>query len=129
MAYFLNVPATSENFTFFNRQLKCQRCGMCCKTKAGQILKPNEVDLLAEKLKLSKHQFKEKYTFTKDGERFINSPCPFLNGGCSIYSFRPQVCRQFPFNKVYHHPTKGDYMTVADCPAGRIINDRFGVKV
>ena len=137
MLYFLNKPFTRQNLNFFIGELKCQRCGRCCGGEldqikdGGVIVKPDEVKSLAGSLGVSPHQFKDKHTFTKEGKRFMTLPCVFLTSdGCSNYRGRPEVCRQFPFNKTYHHEKSGvDYMSVADCPAGRIVGQRLGVKV
>jgi Fe-S-cluster containining protein len=133
MLYFLNVPLTLENGLYFLRLLKCQRCGQCCKLKGGTQIAPDEVETLARRLDLSTHCFKEKHTFTQNGIRFLNTPCPFNtnltnNGGgtgCTIYLYRPRVCHQYPFNTPWIKDGK-PFMTVSACPAGKIIGEQFG---
>ena len=130
MLYFLNVPLTRENGERFLHQFQCQRCGKCCQLKGGQRILPEELDSLAQFLKLSTHQFKEKYTFTQAGNRFINTPCPFLrfepgSTGCSIYYQRPEVCRQFPFNTPWIKDGQ-PYLTVEGCQGGKALGEQYG---
>jgi len=134
MHYFMNYEATAENIVRFLNEFKCQRCEKSCCQRLdpndGIILRQGETAILAHGLGMSHRQFKDRYTFVKDGKRFMVAPCPFYSGeikGCSIHSFRPQVCRQFPFNKSIEVNGK-KYMTVnVDCPGGKIIGEKYGV--
>lgn len=133
MLYFLNREVTTENMRFFLGQLKCQKCGRCCKGEtcdpAGAVLKNGELEALAIGLNISKSQFKQRYTIIKDSKRLIKFPCAFLGDqGCTIYPHRPQVCRQFPFNQSITRNGK-KWMMVADCPGGKVIGEKYGVKV
>ena len=86
--------------------------------------------MLAYNLNMSHSQFKKQYTFTKYGRRFLVAPCPFYDArirGCSIHSFRPQVCRQFPFNRSIEVDGKLMMTVNVDCPAGKIIGEKYGV--
>ena len=132
MLGFLGVEATRENGLRFDGLLKCQRCGSCCNAmifKTGAMLFPQEVERLAIKVGVSKRQFKDRYTYTQDSKRFLKLPCVFYKDGCSVYSDRPIVCREFPLNQIV--PKNGKmWMTVnMDCPAGKELGDKYAVKV
>jgi len=84
---------------------ECTGCGACC---AGPeegfiwVTKP-EVEFIADFLKLSVNQVRARY-MRRQGLRttIIEEPCSkdciFLKeGGCRIYSVRPNQCRTWPF--------------------------------
>lgn len=133
MLGFLGVEATDRNAERFDKLLKCKRCGACCSAvlfKTGVLLFPQEVERLSIRAGVSKRQFKDKYSYTEDGRRFLKLPCPFYKDGeCSVYSVRPLVCREFPLNQIV--PKNGRmWMTVnMDCPAGKELGNKYAVKV
>lgn len=133
MHYFMKYEANAENIIRFLNEFKCQRCEhpCCIRIDDGVVLLNYEANQIAEGLGISHRQFKDRYTFVKDGKRFIHTPCPFYSKelkGCTIHSFRPQVCRQFPFSR-YIQMNGKRYMTVnVDCPSGKIIGEKYGVK-
>lgn len=125
----LNIPLTEQNMKQLIRQLRCKRCGTCCNLVDKIALLKHDIEPMADALGISKHQFKDRYTFTRDGRRFLSAnPCVFYHGGCTIYKARPQVCRQFPFNQSYVKEGK-NYIGIVECPAGLEILKEFGVKV
>lgn len=134
MHYLMEYEAKAENIVRFLNEFKCQRCEKsCCQrldSHDGIILRNGETNLLAYNLRISHRQFKDRYTFLKDSKRFLVAPCPLYSEdikGCSIHQFRPQVCRQFPFNRSIEIKEK-KYMTVnVDCPAGKVIGEKYGV--
>lgn len=134
MNYFLNVPFTTGNLLRFLSEFKCQRCQDSCCLKAvdGVAIFPDEIDRLAGLKGLSKKQFKERFTFTREDRRFMPVPCPFFNKGivgCTIHRKRPRLCQQFPFNQVYRKNGKR-WMTVnVDCPGGKIVGEKYGIKL
>lgn len=134
MHYFMEYEANTENIVRFLNEFKCQRCKpSCCQRldpKDGIALRNGESRTLAENLGISHRQFKDRYTFIEDSRRFMVAPCPFYSEdmrGCSIHSFRPQVCRQFPFNKSIEVSNKKCMTVNVDCPAGKIIGEKYGV--
>ena len=133
MLGFLGVEATKENGLLFDSLLKCQRCGHCCEATlfaTGAVLYPQEVERLAIKVGISKHQFKDRYTYTQDGRRFLKLPCIFYkDGACSAYSIRPVVCREFPLNQLVSHNGKMEMTVNMDCPAGKELGNKYAVKV
>lgn len=131
MLGFLGVEYTLQNYLRFDRKLKCQKCGRCCQGvfSDGSLLYPDEVERLATEAGLSKRQFKDRHTYTKDGQRVLKQPCLFYNDGCSIYSMRPRVCHQFPLNQPYRKNGKMWMVVNMDCPAGKELGDKYAVKV
>ena len=127
----LGVPALPSTINGFFQMFRCQRCGHCCRerTGSGVILTPADVERLATHLDFSKKKFKELHTLTRDGSRFLRSPCPFFKSdppACAVHSVRPQVCQLYPVNM----PVKatgidlrvdGVYILNVDsfCPEGR----------
>ena len=133
MLGFLGVEATKENGLRFDKLLKCQRCGKCCTGvlfETGALLFPFEVEKLAIKLGISKHQFKDRYTYTQEDKRFLKLPCPFYkDGDCSVYEVRPIVCREFPLNQLVPKNGKMEMTVNMDCPAGKELGNKYAVKV
>jgi len=98
----------------------CSQCGNCCTGGPGYVwVSPEEIDRLAEFLKISPQQTVERYC-RKIGERLSfkekrgpgGFDCVFLTDsqtapskggvplkrkGCSIYPVRPLQCRTWPF--------------------------------
>ncbi len=85
---------------------KCTGCGKCCTGGPGQVwVNENEVEEMAQFLKISPEEFLKKYT-RKIGEkrslieikRGKNYDCVFLEDKkCNVYGARPQQCRKFPW--------------------------------
>jgi Fe-S-cluster containining protein len=102
----LFLPDTPENARTFWQEFNCRRCGSCCQgldqiILDGITISPEETLSLSNLLNISRHQFKDKYTVTRDGNRFIKYPCPFFHlesKSCLVYEYRPLVCRTYPIN-------------------------------
>ena len=126
MLHFLNIPATPANMDKYIAEVRCQRCKTpcCVSLKGGIALRPNEVRTLS----LLRDDFLS-HTMFRSGQRLLKTPCVFYDNGCTIYEHRTEVCRQFPLNQLYTHKDGRKFLTAANCPAGRDINERFGVKV
>ena len=104
-----------------NSTFSCNQCGTCCKF-TEIILSNREINAISTHLKLPVQEFTEKYLIKKEiqkirtifsdrfeiqGKVFIlkrdgRNLCPFYQSiaqkaVCSIYHYRPIVCRLFPF--------------------------------
>jgi len=79
--------------------IECRVCGNCCKV-FRPLLKPEDIDRLAGRLKISREAFMKKYIVEyEDGQGwfFKDVPCPFLvDNSCSVYPDRPGICRSYP---------------------------------
>ena len=112
----------------------CLRCGACCRPgpeDSGLVfVSHDEVKGLVVSGAGSWDEVAEPYPdFTPCGNgaavtfgwclRHVEGRCRFLsNGGCTRYSFRPWICRTYPFALV------GGELTVSDCPGmGGSISD------
>lgn len=84
-------------------KFECTGCGKCCTGSPGAVwLNPNEIQTIADFLKISKENFLAKFTRLIDGRLSLiekeHYDCVFLNGKfCSIYPVRPVQCQTFPF--------------------------------
>lgn len=116
-----------ENFKrFISPRLKqstfsCHQCGKCCKF-SEIILSDREIHAISNHLNLPLNSFKEQYLIKKEIHKFRNifadqfeikgevfilkknnaNLCPFYKiesgkASCTIYHFRPIVCRLYPF--------------------------------
>ena len=76
----------------------CIACSNCCKVIVP-VLSNDDVARIARLLGLSEQDFRTSYLENVDEEWVFNSkPCPFLTEkGCSIYDYRPEMCREYPF--------------------------------
>lgn len=83
----------------------CQNCGKCCTGNfvynlrtSGVAVYPEEIEIIADYLKVSKKAIKKK-TIVIDTRRIFPTPCPlYIEGekGCSVYAVRPKVCKLYP---------------------------------
>lgn len=97
---YLGLYFISEGFIgkmLFRRkaQFNCIKCGLCCSLKVI----PTESDIK----RIEKNLNKPRESFIENrGLKKVNGYCMFLknkNGEntCSIYKFRPEACRRWPF--------------------------------
>ncbi len=95
-----NLPWYKDGLRF-----KCTECGKCCTGSPGYVwVEENEMQEIADYLKISLSDFKKKYTRQRDNRyalielRQQDYDCVFLeNKRCSIYAVRPSQCRKFPW--------------------------------
>lgn len=124
---FLPFVMTKETFQGMMYYFECQRCNLCEKVITCVRVTPDDILRISNHLNITIADFHSKYMMN---ETHMPSPCPFFDGeGCTIHAVRPLVCVQFPFNQTIK--IKGrDYMTVSmECPAGKIIGEKFGITL
>lgn len=129
MYYLTLFEPTKEVIEGFLRMFECQRCGLCCTTSMGGIVvRHGDTVTLAKALTMDWKTFEQAHTVFREDERRLPVPCKFYeNRGCSVYESRPQVCRQFPFNKSIEIKGKRFLTICGDCPAGKKLAQRFGI--
>lgn len=108
-----NIKMTQDGFNFsFNSNI-CSQCdGNCCVGDSGYIwINPKEIEELANFLKISTDELKEKYLYKVKYKYSIkeikvnenNYACIFFDLNkkqCSVYEKRPTQCRTFPFGTI-----------------------------
>ena len=107
----------------FSLSFKCKNCGKCCDSHFFPRTPLIEDDLktlidnhIDSKFIMSVGEY-IYYLYYKENIFCLKQPCAFLvNNSCSIYSFRPQVCRGFPLNL---HNDKIELNI--SCPGGNVI--------
>ncbi|HQY88689.1 MAG TPA: YkgJ family cysteine cluster protein [Tepidisphaeraceae bacterium] len=108
-----NLPVIEEKPWFADGlSFNCTVCGNCCTGGPGYVwMSDDEIDRLAEHLKISRDETLKKYCRKVNGHISLKEsrdengqyPCVFLtdlgNGkrGCGIYPVRPLQCRTWPF--------------------------------
>lgn len=83
--------------------IDCTQCGNCCRS-LDVYLTPQDAQRLADGIHISLDELDSQYLehdiANKVGEwgRFQATPCAFLHGSrCSVYPYRPDTCRDYPF--------------------------------
>jgi len=105
-------------------RFECQGCGNCCKSLDdgdGYVyLNDDEIEGIANYLKIDKKKFINAYTEIKNGYRVIRDPdkdCIFLkNNKCLIYTVRPAQCKTWPFWEIALIKKNWDEKVVTTCP-------------
>lgn len=91
------LAETVHEEVFANTQ--CLDCANCCKTHPP-LLKEKDITRIASHLKIPQSQFIATYAILDEDNDWVmhTVPCPFLlpDNACSIYSARPQACREYP---------------------------------
>lgn len=92
-----------------NGMIECKRCGWCCKSNYTNIDQNEIVDII-KYLGTDFDAFYNTYMEQTAVENYLKRPCPFLSedNKCTIYSVRPKVCREYPFQeyRLYCEPCK-----------------------
>ena len=116
-------------------RFKCVRCALCCRDTASKVrrilLLPEEVGRLSRITGLKPEEFAEPvdgpYPYTHELKK-VDGACIFLRGNeCTIYPFRPLVCRFYPFTL----RVRGDeyvFEYTDECPGigrGQVLGRRF----
>ncbi len=112
----------SEASRDFFDQKSCLSCANCCKT-TSPIFRDVDIDRISSFLKVKPGELVSKYLhLDSDGHYVLNaSPCFFLqdDNTCSIYSHRPQACREYPHTerKNMYQIMDLTYQNTLVCPA------------
>ncbi len=79
-------------------KIDCSACSNCCK-KIVPILEEKDIQRISSKIGLTSDEYKDKFLVADDdGLGIKEKPCPHLGeNGCSIYEYRPRICREYPF--------------------------------
>lgn len=115
-----------ENYSYSFDTKACYSCrGNCCVGKSGYIwIKQDEINILAQYLKISLDKLKKDYLKRVGPKYSIKElkldkdtfSCLFFDLNekkCSIYEIRPLQCRTFPFWDYYKNNEKEVY---EECP-------------
>jgi len=112
--------------------LTCERCGTCCQKCTPIVITKREVKRVAKYLNTTPSKLRRKHNITYTGRnnmyRMSGAPCPFLKGNneCTIHPVRFQVCRDFPFKRMYFESTTSKKVGVyPSCPIVREAMARF----
>ena len=89
--------------TVDGREFECKMCGKCCKWEGVVVLKPSDIKRLSVTKSMDKDAFLKKYA-EHDGDNFVlknkegSTACVFLNDNdkCSVFSYKPKQCADFP---------------------------------
>lgn len=113
-------------------QFECTKCGKCCKWDGVVNLNPDDIQRLAEALKIDKSEVIDKYT--NDGKTLKDKPnskeCVFLkNDLCEIHDKKPEQCEDFPKKytskcpgfKIDRSANMSDYATVVKMAKERMV--------
>lgn len=96
-----------ENILF-----ECNRCGLCCgdtkEKKRHILLLQTEADEISKKTSVSKQEFSsivtDKTPYLYEMKKTEEGKCFFLKDNtCEIYSYRPLICRFYPFELKFSH--------------------------
>lgn len=99
----------------------CQKCGLCCRVVSDGIdIGDEAIARISQKLKISKRQFRRRYTFQVNEHLRMKAPCLLQKGDlCSVYDVRPTICQFFPLFFADGH-TEGEVrIFVHWCPGGK----------
>jgi len=91
----------------------CDRCGECCRRSNPISVDADDIAAIAFAKGIEPGLAVANFTREAEhGRLSLQTPCPFLHGNlCSIYWFRPKVCRVFPltYNRGRDNITIGIY--------------------
>jgi Fe-S-cluster containining protein len=87
------------------RKFECIKCGKCCKWSGFVFLETSDINRMADELNDGNApEFLDEYTKKKGQEIVLkdkpgSKECCFLeNNKCSIYTFKPKQCKDYPLS-------------------------------
>ncbi len=116
----------------------CNKCGLCCgdtnERKRNILLLEQEAEEIASAISKPISTFAKSakgtapyiYEIKKTNK---NGVCLFLqNNKCLIYSFRPLICRFYPFELKGRNDQEYEFFSTKECPGtskGKILRNEF----
>ncbi len=122
-----------ETIVFFEKH-SCLNCANCCKT-TSPIFRDVDIGRIAQHLHIKPGELVEKYLHLDDDAHYVlqKSPCPFLldDNHCSIYSIRPQACREYPhtIRKNIYQIMDLTYRNSLICPAVATVIEKLKKEI
>ena len=102
-------------------EFSCTGCGECCRWPGSVLLTERDIQVMADALELTEHDFIDQYTALAPNRAQLtltgrpDGSCIFLDENrCSVYEARPDQCRSFPFA----------WQVSEGCPALDALTDR-----
>ncbi len=102
----------------------CQRCGACCQGESTVSLTPQEIENIANFLKISVPDFLQTYTLKKGEKRIemkvLEGHCIFYQKEekiCLIHPVKPKPCREWPFPPIVFQDETNFLIIKESCPA------------
>jgi Fe-S-cluster containining protein len=93
------------------QEVLCRRCGNCCKERGSIRLWKDELQGVADHLRVEYKRLKDQLRVKPmgDGTFIVSQPCRFLrNNQCSSHSARPGTCRGYPANALLTSMGRGE---------------------
>jgi Fe-S-cluster containining protein len=115
------------------KKIDCLQCANCCYT-TGPLLLNKDIDRLAKTVKTKPSIFAEQYLKIDEDNDYVfkQIPCVFLGNDkhCTVYSHRPNACREFPHTQQRNilQKLKITYLNTTICPAVSLIVDGLKEK-
>lgn len=115
LAYWMEVAADwvigVRNRTEYVRLGKCKRCGRCCRCLA--LVMPQGISRRSWLVRMVGfwHSFAMNFKFVSEEKGWLVYRCGYYRevegqpGRCAIYPFRHRLCRFFPRQGLYSHPS------------------------
>lgn len=116
LAYWLEISSDwfigARKKTEYVRQGVCKRCGRCCRCLA--LIVPKGIGKHHFLVKVARvwHAAAMNFKFVSEEEDWLVYRCNYYRAGagddpghCSIYPFRHRLCRFFPRQGLYGHPS------------------------
>lgn len=103
----------------------CSQCGRCCGDTIEKdrhvLLLRTDADRISEETLLEIHKFAEKVSgfelYIYEMKKSKDGKCFFLkNNQCSIYKFRPLICRFYPFQLKNLGNSRYSFSYTNNCP-------------
>ena len=111
----MNKPWWKDGLPF-----KCTQCGHCCKIEGYVWVNDEEIQAMADHLKMTADDFEWQSVRRVGRRRSLfekpNHECIFWEDGCTVYPARPTQCKTFPFWKQNLESMDEWLDVVEECP-------------
>lgn len=121
---FIYMEWAKDIACLMEKHYPCERCSDCCHQEY-LVIRDNEWRSIAAFLKMKPIEFRRRYLKRDRGCWYLRNsdPCDFLNlndHSCSIYAYRPEICRVFPYQTPWFLKVLFDVLKngLENCPPG-----------
>jgi len=102
---------------------ECRMCGDCCRGYGGTYVTADDIQAIADYLRIDPAHFREQYC-RLSGSRYViaqsdNGYCIFWDQLCRIHPVKPRMCRNWPFIAAVLKDVANWRIMGASCPGIR----------